>query len=545
MKTKRSLALIVSAMIAAASVTVPVYAEDTPMMTMDNPFADTVAKGEDGSWDITERGLKLLKSGLTEERGFYFDMSLSERVEETLTLNVHCGNGEKSVDTPYIMMIPQYSNEEGAHLYLPFNDIADIIEEEGTIKANDITEMSVKLVGVDMTDLMITAKSGVYASFTQGVYAAYTVDRDGNADTLADYFVFDDEANGRTSAPGTGIGVGFTCEQENGNIIFHMASADNVTEATAEHREYGSWLMTIDYGGDTGKKTYLMLRLEDVYPTDFDAAEFKPLSRGVWAAYNKTGDEISDISDYFIFTDTENGRTADPLKGTGVGFTCEQNGMELTFHFGSADDTTKAVLKPTAEGGYYVTIGYEGGPVTYYFTRDNGLDPDIFEVEPVVIIDRGVYAAYKDDGSGNYGKPSVFFIFYDKENGRTLDALTGLGVPFTCDQNENGILFHFASADDNTFTSGFEYTGDGSFKGTIGYEAGDMTYMFVPVADSDPDTFADLYDVSADTAAAEESPAAETAEDPGNPKTGTADMAALAGAAAFSLAAALAVKKRD
>ncbi|MBR5619453.1 MAG: hypothetical protein IKW76_06945 [Clostridia bacterium] len=95
--------------------------------------------------------------------------------------------------------------------------------------------------------------------FQKGVWAASI---DGKIDT---YFVFYDEANGRTErADGTG-GVPFTCEQSGWDIVFHFGSADDVTNAKFSE---GDNTGTFDYDGKTVVYTF-----EAVQGADADTFE--------------------------------------------------------------------------------------------------------------------------------------------------------------------------------------------------------------------------------------------------------------------------------
>lgn len=96
--------------------------------------------------------------------------------------------------------------------------------------------------------------------------------------------------------------------------------------------------------------------------------------KGVWAA-KKDGEIVS----YFIFTDESNGRKEDAEGMGGVPFTCEQNGIEVMFHFGDPDDNTKATFSLGDTTGVF-DYG-EGNTVTYEFMYLPEADADTFTVE--------------------------------------------------------------------------------------------------------------------------------------------------------------------
>ena len=108
--------------------------------------------------------------------------------------------------------------------------------------------------------------------------------------------------------------------------------------------------------------------------------------KGVWAA-KKDGT----IASYFIFTDESNGRMEDADGMGGVPFTCEQNGIEVMFHFGDPDDNTKATFSLGDTTGVF-DYG-EGNTVTYEFMYLPDADADTFTVEAPVIPEGGEPAA--------------------------------------------------------------------------------------------------------------------------------------------------------
>ncbi len=85
-----------------------------------------------------------------------------------------------------------------------------------------------------------------------------------------------------------------------------------------------------------------------------------------------------------------------------------------------------------------------------------------------------VLLSYSEDENGEYTVENSYYIF-DKDggSGRTMDTEMGIGLPFMYEQNGGDIMFHFASADDNT-PAKFEFD---SFRGAIfgEFEYGDTT----------------------------------------------------------------------
>lgn len=202
--------------------------------------------------------------------------------------------------------------------------------------------------------------------FTKGVWMGSI---DGKADT---YFIFTDESNGRTEkADGTG-GAPFTCEQHGLDVVFHFGSADDVTNAKFD---LGNNTGTFDYGEN--KVTYDFAFVDDADPDNFEIPEdAEPagnlFTKGVWSASID-----GKIDTYFIFEDEANGRTERADGTGGTPFTCEQNGLDIVFHFGSADDVTKAKFSLGDNTG---TFEYGDETVVYTFEAVQDADPDNFEI---------------------------------------------------------------------------------------------------------------------------------------------------------------------
>ena len=210
--------------------------------------------------------------------------------------------------------------------------------------------------------------------------------------------------------------------------------------------------------------------------------------KGVWLAHKDSHD--GEPVQYFVFNDETSGHT-DRVDGTGgVSFSCEQNGTEIMFHFGSADDNTKATFDLGDSTG---TFDYgDGNVVTYAFEYMPDLDPDTFETAgedqgdmgvTAPLFENGVWLAHKDSHDG---EPVQYFVFNDETSGHT-DRVDGTGgVSFSCEQNGTEIMFHFGSADDNTKAT-FDL---GDSTGTFDYGDGNVvTYAFEYMPDLDPDTF--------------------------------------------------------
>lgn len=99
--------------------------------------------------------------------------------------------------------------------------------------------------------------------FERGVYA---VQADG-AEEL--YYLFDDETSGRMTDPTDTLG--FTCEQEEGQVIFHMGSADDNTIMAMSEGADGTLI------GEIGGFSYIFAKLDGEDPDTF---EINPASDG-------------------------------------------------------------------------------------------------------------------------------------------------------------------------------------------------------------------------------------------------------------------------
>ena len=206
--------------------------------------------------------------------------------------------------------------------------------------------------------------------FQKGVWSASI---DGVIDT---YFVFYDEANGRTErTDGTG-GVPFTCEQSGWDVVFHFGSADDVTKATFSEGDntgtfrYGdrTVVYTFEYVEDADADTFEVPAPED----DTGTEPANLFQKGVWSASID-----GKVDTYFVFYDEANGRTERADGTGGVPFTYEQSGWNVMFHFGSADDVTKATFSESNNTG---TFHYGDRTVVYTFEYIADADADAFEV---------------------------------------------------------------------------------------------------------------------------------------------------------------------
>ena len=336
------------------------------------------------------------------------------------------------------------------------------------------------------------------AKITRGVYAAYEdKDGDGKFDDLGDYYIFEDETAGHTSAPGKGIGLPFAAEQNGTESVFHFGGVEDTTKAEIKALDGGDFEVTFTYeSGDT--KTYKFVFLAGADPETFsgeddnyadeDAVQVI-ITKGVYAAYGEGQDTIAD---YYIFDDETQGHTAKPDTGLGLPFSIEQNGDGTgVIHFASADNNTPVTVKAVDTGIFDVTFTTEDdNSYTYRFELLPYEDPDTFEVETEGLLTEGVYAGYiSSEKNDVFDQLGTYFVFDSASEGHTSAPLLGIGIPFSVEQNGVEAVFHFASADDNSPASIIPL-GDSDFLVTISYDdETSTTYRFIKIEGADAATF--------------------------------------------------------
>ncbi|MCR5718750.1 MAG: hypothetical protein K6F80_06935 [Oscillospiraceae bacterium] len=107
-------------------------------------------------------------------------------------------------------------------------------------------------------------------------------------------------------------------------------------------------------------------------------AEYLWLDTGVYEMYENG----SHVDKFFVFDDPYNGRFL--TRDSGVGFTCEQSKIAITFHMGGVDDTTVYVMgEPDANGNPTADMG----SVQYTFVYLPDEDPSTFD--PANLIGKG------------------------------------------------------------------------------------------------------------------------------------------------------------
>ena len=147
-------------------------------------------------------------------------------------------------------------------------------------------------------------------------------------------------------------------------------------------------------------------------------ADFTWLNRGVYIVVKN---DVPDRS-WYVFTDANNGKTANSDTGIGIGFTCEQTKSGITFHFGSRDDNSEMTMSYDENGDICGTM--DGNKYVFYY-QDN-MDPDNFDATKVT--GRGDIITDEDpEGSNDAPLDNTILNFIGNySNGRaTMQILPG------------------------------------------------------------------------------------------------------------------------
>lgn len=207
----------------------------------------------------------------------------------------------------------------------------------------------------------------------------------------------------------------------------------------------------------------------------------------VWLAY-KDGK----VSSAFVFYNSTEGSVIDPSSGLGMPFELKLTGGKTTFFFGGPDEGVTADFKPRADGSLSGTFNYASQKVTYNLVRLYYADPKTYAdtiYDAKNIFGKGVYAVYIEGKSGVYNELDHFMIFESDTEGYTSSAdEMGIGLPFRCEQDGTAVMFHFASADDET-PAVFVPNGCGGYIGTIDHGENSRNVKIVPMTGVTPKTF--------------------------------------------------------
>ena len=353
------------------------------------------------------------------------------------------------------------------------------------------------------------------------------------------YYIFDDEKGGHTERDdGTG-GVPFSCEQDGWNITFHFGGPDDTTKAAVSE---GDASVTFTYEDGT-TKTYSVEYIDGADPDTFSADEYENttthvFSKGVWLF---SDDDTTGT--YFIFDDETSGHTERADNTGGVPFSCEQDGWNITFHFGGPDDTTKAAV---SEGDAIVTFTYEDGTTkTYTVSYIDGADPDTFDAAEfdlarpeILVFGPGVwmYTVYPVDGYTVTDPQGYFRINEDGESGEWVDK-AGFASKFEIDQSDLSDIRIKVDGEELDGMIQIEYESIDAIAAYISIAGNTMLYTFNHVPEDEEDAFIEGFGSSSNGVV-------DAADSKGSPDTGIADVAAVTGLGILAAGAFIAAKKR-
>ncbi len=115
------------------------------------------------------------------------------------------------------------------------------------------------------------------------------------------------------------------------------------------------------------------------------------IAGAVYAAY--TGDDLYNVTNYYVFESETSGRTETPDGVTGLPFEYELNGEDIVFHIGSADDTTEA--KFGWDNPSYPTLTFTGDNEIVTLSCLGNENPDTFEAAKYYNNDNNLYMVVK------------------------------------------------------------------------------------------------------------------------------------------------------
>lgn len=249
---------------------------------------------------------------------------------------------------------------------------------------------------------------------------------------------------------------------EGGDVDFHKT-------------EYG----TIDLGVLADKLTDIEITAKD----GSEETEYSIFQSGVWAVYktDKKGNyNFGDLWGYYIFDDETTGRTV--TEKSGVPFSCEQRGKNITFHMGGAEDNTEAVFDQRDDGSLYGTIGEGDSRKTYRFVNVRLADPGTFDPDAPVF--KGVWALFYDEAGEMFEDIFGFVIVNDDNKGAvsTIDHINASTLEL--EQDFSTLTMKFLEAGE-TEKFNLKYTPEGDL-----IIEDDGTEMRLSLdAGLDPDTF--------------------------------------------------------
>ena len=276
MKKGTMCAVLAAAMIAASSMSVFAYADDTVTAESESVFKITrgvwAAHGEDDKI-VDYYIFDSEKSGHTEkpENGLGLPFDIEQNDDGTAV--IHFGGVDSSI--PAVI--------KGVD-----TGLCDF-----TLIASDEVSVTYRLELLEDEDPDTFAAGTSEEYFNNGVYAAYISTGNNTVyDKLDDYFVFTSSTEGYTSSPLMGIGLPFSIEQNGATANLHFADSSDSSKMSIVPLENDDYLVKITYA-DESSTTYHFTKLDGIEPDGFDGASayygtFESVDDGI-QLYNANG----------------------------------------------------------------------------------------------------------------------------------------------------------------------------------------------------------------------------------------------------------------
>ena len=105
------------------------------------------------------------------------------------------------------------------------------------------------------------------------------------------------------------------------------------------------------------------------------------------------------------------------------------------------------------------------------------------ESAPTVYFHKGVYKADIQNKNNSY---IDFYVFYDENSGYTEDSKMGIGLPFSCVQEDGYVKFKFGGSEEPDEVFKIKSVEKGAITGS--FENGQLL-IFSPAPNANPDNF--------------------------------------------------------
>ena len=178
---------------------------------------------------------------------------------------------------------------------------------------------------------------------------------------------------------------------------FVITEESNIDYLAAEDSVYHNYKDgTVDISADPSLYDELSEKYSNSEVLNFTKAGlssdgYPQLSGAVYAAYK--GDDLYNISNYYVFDSETSGSTQTTDGLSGIPFTYEIDGENITFHFASADDSTQARF--SWDSGAFPTLEFAGNNETISFSCIGNAKADTFDAVKYYDNDSNLYMIVK------------------------------------------------------------------------------------------------------------------------------------------------------